>query len=85
MCPVTGLLAAAGTAGQIVIAEWSDTAAEKEVSVIIVHNVALSAFDRSILTFHAAVTFSLSSERKRWRPLTLYPTGTTLSGKDTTS
>ena len=33
MCPVTGLLAAAGTAGQIVIAELSDSDVEKEISV----------------------------------------------------
>lgn len=33
LCPVTGLLAVAGTAGQIVVAEFSDDPSEKELPV----------------------------------------------------
>ena len=33
LCPITGALAAAGTAGQIVIAEFSSTPTEKEIPV----------------------------------------------------
>ena len=33
LCPTTGLLAVAGTAGQIVVAELSDQTSEKELPV----------------------------------------------------
>ncbi len=33
LCPITGLLTVAGTAGQVVVAEFSDIQAEKEVPV----------------------------------------------------
>lgn len=33
LCPVSGLLAVAGTAGQIVVAEFSDAPCEKEIPV----------------------------------------------------
>ncbi len=33
LCPITGVLAAAGTAGQIVIVEFSSTPTEKEIPV----------------------------------------------------
>jgi len=39
LCPITGVLAAAGTAGQIVIAEFSSTPTEKEIPVTLVNIV----------------------------------------------
>ena len=33
LCPITGALAVAGTAGQVVIAGFSDTQSEKEIPV----------------------------------------------------
>ena len=33
LCPITGLLTVAGTAGQVVVAEFSDNQLEKEVPV----------------------------------------------------
>lgn len=34
LCPITGLLSVAGTAGQVVVAEFSDAQNEKELPVI---------------------------------------------------
>nr|CAH0108278.1 unnamed protein product [Daphnia galeata] len=39
LCPVTGLLIVAGTAGQVVVAELSETQAEKEVPIVLVNIV----------------------------------------------
>lgn len=37
LCPVTGLLAVAGTAGQVVVAEFSDSQTDKEIPVIFLY------------------------------------------------
>jgi lethal(2) giant larvae protein len=39
LCPVTGLLIVAGTAGQVVVAELSETQAEKEVPVLVIFSI----------------------------------------------
>lgn len=39
LCPVTGLLTVAGTAGQVVVAEFSDKAIEREIPVSVVNIV----------------------------------------------
>lgn len=46
LCPVTGLLTVAGTAGQVVVAEFSDTKTEKEIPVrkVYVNSIILDFF-----------------------------------------
>lgn len=69
LCPVTGLLTVAGTAGQIVVAEFSDLQAEKEVPVLIFCNilVLILIFTNwlSILIFDKIVTAKMEIFRDK--------------------